>query len=231
MLAKGTGSLSGKIKNTSTQPFPNATIRLRNGFNFKDSEVLYTATTAYDGAYEIQLDSGYYTMEVQCDGYETVYKNIAVNADEEKVVEVVLSEKKLYGDYRVELTWGDAVSDLDARLMGTGRDGTGFSINYHLKSASDSFGGIIGELDKDDTVGNGKETITFTSEPGGTYTYYVYRFSSDGAIPASDAKVTVYFNDELTGECFVDASADPTCRIWDVFKIEDGVFTVLNILV
>jgi hypothetical protein len=82
-------------------------------------------------------------------------------------------------------------------------------------------------LDVDVTDGFGPETITMAQQFPGVYRYYVYQWSSEGAIPTSNARVDVYQGNTLVRQFF---PPQGTGRYWTVFEIDGATLTPVNTL-
>jgi len=121
---------------------------------------------------------------------------------------------------RVVLDWGDVPRDLDLHFIKEG----GYHISYRDMSSADDG---VARLDRDDTDGNGPETITIKDvRRDARYTCSVVDFtnrsSSDAtALSASRATVKVYGQGRLLN-VFEVPRGRPGTR-WNVFTIQGGV--------
>ena len=70
----------------STNPLPDATIKLREGINNYDGEVIATGLLDATGAIIAPMKAGCYTAEVQKGGYETCYFTVIVKLDHQAVL-------------------------------------------------------------------------------------------------------------------------------------------------
>lgn len=231
LVRDGIGTITGKISSATTaKAIPNVNINIRAGLNNKNGQIIAVAETNENGTYEFTINAGYYTLEFTNQNYTTTYSNITVTGGRIFTHNESLSPIMSTGKYRVVLTWGASPSDLDSHLSGKSGDGTNFHIYYPSSSkfAYDKSNKEIGNLDVDDTTSYGPETITFNAETTGTYYYYVYRYSSSGSLPASNANVKVYYGDNLVADYNIDSSANSSYRYWNIFKIENGIFNSIN---
>lgn len=229
LVRAGNGTITGTVVSATTAlPLDSVLISVRSGFNALSGDVIATTSTDANGYYSIDLPSGYYTFELSCANYTPGQINVAVEGNTSKSANGSLSPIMSSDTYRIVLTWGTSPRDLDSHLVGTASDGKSFHIYYADRIALKYDGTEIGNLDVDDTDGEGPETITFKAETTGTYTYYVYRYSSSGSMPASRANVKVYNGDNLIGDYDIDPSASSSYRYWTIFRIENGIFRTVN---
>lgn len=129
---------------------------------------------------------------------------------------------------RIVLDWANKPKDLDAHLI---KDG-GYHISYRdTKTAQDG----TAQLDRDDTNGNGPETITInTMSVTDTYTYKVHDYSnrrsgrSKKLARQSRATVRVYGDNRLVHTYKLNENSRGT--EWTVFKIENGIFTKIDLI-
>lgn len=124
------------------------------------------------------------------------------------------------GSIRIVLDWSDRPKDLDAHLEKEGS----YHISYRDKRTSDDG---MAKLDRDDTNGNGPETITVNQvDQGDVYTYWVNNFSdrrndnSRELANSSKATVRIYGDSRLMGTFRIDKNQTGTK--WTVFQIKNG---------
>jgi hypothetical protein len=118
---------------------------------------------------------------------------------------------------RVVLTWGATPRDLDSYLDAP--TATGARRVIYFGNEGDCAADPFVCLDVDDTSGFGPETITIARPGAGTYRYVVHRFSSDGTIAASGARVAVYVGNRLA-RTFTPPAGDG--EYWNVFDLVNG---------
>ena len=129
---------------------------------------------------------------------------------------------------RIVLDWANRPRDLDAHLIKKGD----YHISYrHTTTAQDG----AAQLDRDDTNGNGPETITINEmSVTDSYIYKVHDYSnrsrrrSKKLANQSRATVRVYGDNQLVHTFRINANSDGT--EWTVFRIENGIFTRVDIL-
>lgn len=121
---------------------------------------------------------------------------------------------------RIVLDWSEKPRDLDAHLIKE----NGYHISYRNKRSSEDG---VAQLDRDDTNGNGPETITINKiNQGEVYTYKVQNYSNKGdrrstaLANMSRAVVRVYGDGRLLGVYRLENNRRGT--EWTVFNIENG---------
>lgn len=136
-----------------------------------------------------------------------------------------ISPKMPLGYLRVVLDWGETPRDLDAHLVKT----NGYHISYRnmLVSADGT-----AKLDRDDTDGQGPETITATNvDQNGEYLFFVHDFTnqhspSSTKLSNSAASVKVYGDNRLIQ--IFNITPDKQGVVWKVFKIVNGMVSPVN---
>ena len=121
---------------------------------------------------------------------------------------------------RIVLDWADRPRDLDAHLMKEG----GYHISYRDKKTSADGSA---QLDRDDTNGNGPETITINRvDQNDTYTFFVHNYSNRGDRRSTDlsnrsrATVRVYGDNRMMAEFQIPENKQGVR--WTVFQIQNG---------
>lgn len=221
------GIASGKIVNAFTGAgLGGVTLEIRSGWGVTDGEVVRTVTTASDGSYLVSLPLGNYTMHATKSGFIATDVNIIVKNGETGAQNGAMSPVVADGEYRIVLTWGELPHDLDAHMQGKYSDGTSFHVYYNHVIAKEGDLEVC-NLDVDDRVSYGPETITLkptTSEP---YYYYVKNYSEAGSFAISGAQVKVYRGDTLVATYNAPTDqGDGFC--WNVFAIINGEIVVQN---
>ena len=122
--------------------------------------------------------------------------------------------------WRIVLDWADRPRDLDAHLVKEGA----YHISYRDKRTSDDG---VARLDRDDTNGNGPETITINRiDDNEVYTFAVHNYSDRGNRRSNDlamkshATVRVFGDNQLI-ETF-QLSRNENGVMWTVFQIKEG---------
>ena len=229
LVKEGNGTVKGTVVSaTSAMTISDVTLNVRSGLNMKTGTVVKTGKSNASGEFTFELEAGYYTIEMLCDGYTTGYVNVLVNSGEAVVANGSLSPIMTSSTYRVVLTWGRSPEDLDSHLIGQAADGSTYHVYYSDKHAYNNSGREVANLDVDDTTSYGPETTTFIVETTGKYEFIVHRYSSYGSLPDSGATVEVYNGTRLIAKYTVDSTQSDSYRYWEVFTIENGIFKTIN---
>lgn len=186
--------LNGYVSDWNGNPVQGAMIELRAGANNTSGAVVAQTATDTEGAYNVRVPAGEYTLRMQATGYETSNVNVAVTRMGTYYEMRAIS--KLEADQiRIVLNWGATARDLDSHLLGPDGNGGIFHLYYGNTVVANTYGEIA-KLDRDDTNWNGQETVTVTTvnrHVYGTFNYYVHNYSSgEGTLRGSSAKVEVY---------------------------------------
>ena len=177
-----------------------AEVRLREGWNNTDGglatpEIFFADD--YGGIYVQGLNYGYYTAEVQADGFLTSFHNVSIIPDEFYAEWILpMSPRLAEGETRIVLTWGELPYDLDSHLYNDD-----FHVYFNNRDYY-SHGDHLVNLDWDDTFSYGPETVTIYQPLGNDCTYYVLDYSNWGIssseyLCSSGAMVRVYQSDGL----------------------------------
>lgn len=191
---------------------PNDSIRPHQAFDVKDATVpsgsakdvplaatitvvdvhsnTHTLTQQSDKTFVFpKLPDGKTTIRVTKPGYKDVQLTVliwgdVIHSDRKKTVFLTpLNSKPI-----AKLEWGSEPRDLDLHCH---RQTDGEVIFYSHKAPNNEGNGTYSMwLDRDDTNGNGCETITFDCSRGPHY-FYVHHYAGSSNIAASSAKVTV----------------------------------------
>jgi hypothetical protein len=113
--------------------------------------------------------------------------------------QVQLSKQGNKDKFRVVLSWGDKVSDLDSYMF----DPQGCSVSYQNFGCGSVNTGGFTELDIDDTTYYGPETITLTGATEGIFAYFVNIFS-DGNCFDEGIKANVQIWSDREGGLLLD---------------------------
>jgi len=162
-----------------------------------------------------KVPEGTYKINVKANGYEEHTEmciNYRADTDQGRTMKIFLNPENTLkvGQVRVVLSWGKSPSDLDLHC----KDKKGHHIYYGQKEDDD---GRL-QLDIDVTNGFGPETLTLHPREGEVYWVYVHKYSDDGDVAESEAKVQVYGLpgiDRIT----LPASASKSQKYWHVFKL------------
>ncbi len=201
------GAITGTVVDATTgEPISGVTVR------FGD----YQTTTNSSGRYIFEVKAGTAALSFSKEGYIPGGGTATCEAGKTKEYPFAMSKEMALGTYRVVLSWGISPKDLDSHLVKSG----GFHVFFSSKTAENA------SLDHDDTTSYGPETITFTPDATGTYTYYVHDYTnkdnpSSKALSKSGAIVRVYCGSEQIGIYSVPSNVGLN---WTVFTITNGVY-------
>ena len=144
-----------------------------------------------------------------------------------------LSATDLTGlEWRVVLTWAQTPIDLDL-YCATNFDPLKVYYAFQNKNGRNNANKGNIELDIDQRLGLGPETITFTPFANRKYRFYVHNFSGEKALSESCAKVVVHKGDgeslsfEVPTDVVVD-SGNNHAKYWHVFDLINGEIQVAN---
>ncbi|MDJ0840668.1 MAG: carboxypeptidase regulatory-like domain-containing protein [Acidobacteriota bacterium] len=228
----GAGNISGSITNAlDGTGVSGLTIQFRGGINTFEGSVVASTTTGSRGFYQQNdLEAGHYTAEASGDGYSTVFFTVVclggrVIGNQDATIIPLLSE----GETRIVLTWGVTPYDLDSHLTGPSAFGDRFHVYFGNKFYSDNL--TRANLDRDDLVSFGPETITIERQTDGVYRYYVHDYSNGGSgtstgLSNSGARVEVYRGGTRVGNFIVPPNRVGT--LWHVFNLSGDVITPVN---
>jgi PKD repeat protein len=134
---------------------------------------------------------GAQTVTASATGY-TSYSNsqVVLVSGSSVQLNISLSPQLTGSSVRIVLNWSTSPRDLDSHLRTPSISGSTYHVYFSNQGSSSSAPFAI--LDHDDTNGAGPETITISQFFTGTYKYYIYRYSSDGALTTSAATVQIY---------------------------------------
>lgn len=231
MLMKVSGIVSneanGIVKNSITaEGVGDVTIKMRKNWNNTTGTVLYTTTTNENGYYNINYDTGFYTLELSKDGFTTNYKNIIIGLSAFASQDVTISPILTEGTYRIVLTWGENPRDLDSHVTGTLSNGNNFHVYYMNKFEYDGDVEVC-NLDVDDITSYGPETITLIPTTTDSYYYYIHHYAGSESIATSNAQINLYNGDQLV-RTFHAPTNQGTEIFWNVFAIKNGELIVNN---
>ena len=222
-------SISGLAKDALTGlPLQGAVIALQREVDGAPGSLVHQLETPADGGFLFaDLPPGAYYLSASLDGYIDARRRVMVDADHDVAHRhLVLSPLPASDQIRIVLTWGEHPRDLDAHLTGPNPHGCRHRCNYWNRQIPGA------QLDRDDTLGFGPETITLTKGTEGTFRYYVHDFTNrnikGSALAASEARVVVHFG---TGADSLVFEVPPQAgTVWHVFEIDglSGQLTAVN---
>ncbi|MBQ3760669.1 MAG: carboxypeptidase regulatory-like domain-containing protein [Clostridia bacterium] len=241
LLIKGqpgeVGSAAGTVFDSTTgKGVPEADLDFLKGANsyvegvtdLAAESLAHTKTDA-NGKYTIDLPLGNYTVVMQKENFMTHTFNLIVQKIVTENQNGTITPEQVEehaGDYLITLTWGVSPRDVDSHMSGATAAGNTFHVYWNNKRFSRTDDPVFCELDVDDVTSYGPEHITLVSD-GGTYYYYLHRYSSDSTLAASESKVTIEQGNQLIRTFYVptDQIAD---RYWNIFAIKNGQLIVKN---
>lgn len=207
---------------TGMKLLSNAQVSVREGMNNRYGDILFTQVADSNGYLCLNLKQGVYTIEVNAEGYETIYYNIIGNPNSDNIYELYTSPNLGDGEVAIVLTWGARPSDLDSHLFTTKGNTTSHIWYGRLMDENSNY------LDVDDTTSYGPETVTirdFNSNDYYKYCVVDYTNCSAGLYNSYDmsnsgATINVFSNDGMTGVYHVPTNMNGV--IWEVFEIRNG---------
>ena len=162
---------------------------------------------------------GYVTQRMRMMSHEKLLNNV------QKKLPMTPPTRK--HELRVILTWGDHPSDLDLHGVSSNDE----HVYYGNKTRGRSF-----QLDKDDRLGNGFETITLRDkQPNSTYWFCVHHFSGAGDLASSGARIEIHSLDDACKEAASLSPSEPVTisvpritssgekgqiEVWQVFSLQ-----------
>lgn len=198
-------------------------------------------STAYtsddDGFYqtsELPSNIKRYRVQISCEGFDTEYFDIQLPENETEVEKNFVLNPCLQDNefLRVITTWEQIPRDIDTHIRPIGAVAVTDSdygedyINYHTKDYSFSNGAQL-SLDVDNTQGFGPETVTLKENKDVSFIYYLVNFSKEADMTASNVCVRFKVAGGATRELTI-SRQDKSYLVWNVFKYENGVVTILD---
>ncbi len=232
-----TANASGTIINAVTgAAIDNAKITVRKGWNKTSGSSIETLYTDSNGSFDIEAESGNYTLYIEKEGFISNFINITlVSGQSESLNGTLVPEGSSLpeGDLRVVLTWGSTPSDLDSHMVGPTADGGSY---FHIYYGAKNYyydGTTYADLDLDDTTSYGPETTTiYQMNESGTYSFYVHDYSNSGynsstEMSYSGAKVLVYVGEQLYMTYNIPAGREGT--LWHVFNYDAATHSITTV--
>jgi len=217
------GEATGKVTQEHTaEAVANAHIVVRAGADMKNGAVVAETDTNARGEYTLSLPEGKYTLCITKSGFEEKYFTITINKGMTMPNQDValLEANDALGEIKLVLEWGSDPKDLDLHVSGMTKANTFISVfgrGGRYMSFSEN-GKVIAKLDKNDTDGNGKETITLSgSALGGNYEVHVHDQTNRGGFATkelsnSGAVLSIYLPNESTPHIYnIETDKEGTC--------------------
>ena len=187
---------------------------------YEGSTLVAETTSDGTGSYEVMVPSGNLTVSLEADGYVSEEKDLFVGSYVESIYQdYYISPELVTGEIRIVLTWSSMPQDLDSYLSGTLDSGAEVFVSYANPQAYGN-GGLLAELDVDDTNGYGPETTTIY-ETDGVFRFWVHDYRETGMISQSSASVTVYLPGQ-SPQSFTLSSGTVSANDWQLFVIDHG---------
>jgi len=207
------------INATNGSAISDANVTVRFGLDRDDNTTAYSGTTNSNGEFSgTDVPYGQYSVILSKDGFISTSLNFTVDENTPSSTDLSMSPALASGEMRIRLSWGQSPSDLDSHLVKK----TDGNQDYHIYYSDENDYTTGDNLDRDDTDGEGPETVTINNiNINSTYTYYVHNFDGDsyGKIKDSSASVKISSGDtELT---YYPPNEEGI--YWRVFTIENGI--------
>lgn len=219
------------ISEKNNKPLADIKIKIFKGTSADRGDLAIEQETDDEGQYRVELSPGEYSVDIVLEGYISYHEDISVEAGSGALLEDFLLTPEDINNQpiRIVLTWGTYPQDIDSHLIGVSSSDQevhcyyGNRVIYDLNSDG---GEPLITLDDDKMHGNGTE-VTTIYDVDGDYSFYVDRYSSDGELAASGARVQIYTS-ETADPIVLDISPDFTGRTWHVCDISGGNVNIVN---
>lgn len=196
-----------------SKALPMASLKLRNGINNTDGEVIYEGTLNEAGAAIVLIRAGNYTAQVSLGGYEDAYFTVIVKNDHQAVLGYAVPDLP-EDTFATILSWDTTPLDLDARVIYA----NGKQV---LRSANDSIGATTPEV------------VYIENTTSEDYSYYVSDYTAAVVndplsynMSSSNAVITIYNSEGMVTSLHV-----PTAHsgyVWNAFKIRNRLIMPVN---
>ena len=182
----------------------------------ESGDYIASAVTGSDGKFNVELEQGEYTAELNRDHFISEYVDFTVDKwGQPDVAQFVMSQELAEGEIRIVLEWGEYPYDLDSHLIGHDVSGNDIHVSFHNKITD------VAELDVDEMDSYGPETITVKDNGAGEYTYVVHDYGNTGELGTSGATVKVYMPGQSSPKTYT-VPENINSYTWIVFSIKDG---------
>lgn len=232
------GNATGTITDASSHAaVSNAHITVRSGAEVKTGAVVAETDTDAKGAYTLNLTEGKYTLCISKTGYQKQYFTITINKgmtmSNQNYAMIGNGNANTVKEIRLVLEWGNTPDDLDLHIQGQTKNGTFIGVfgygGQHMTASEN--GQIVAKLDKNETAGNGTETITIMDQAvTGIYAVHIHDQTNRNsytstALSDSGAVLKVYLPGESTPHVYnVPTNTAATC--WYPCNISNGKITI-----
>ncbi|MBN2564582.1 MAG: carboxypeptidase regulatory-like domain-containing protein, partial [Candidatus Eisenbacteria bacterium] len=162
-------------------------------------------------------------------GYQPFSMVLSVDPGQDREQDIVLVPSAQYANqYRFVLTWGQDPQDLDSHVWVP----TGAGVYEHVAfwNQGSLTAAPFAELDVDDVLSYGPETITLLPNYEGVYVYSIHEWYGVGTLATSDAVVQLYAGNDLRYIIDVPTGSCGDGWWWHVGELnaETGEFTLIN---
>lgn len=225
-LSAGSGSIFGSVRNATTDnALDSVTVELRAGANNTAGAPIATTSTNNDGGYLFASQpSGTYTVRATKAGFSDGAVTVVVAGTTAVAPVAFLSPVGSNVAWRFVLSWGSTPQDLDSHLTGP-LAASASRFHVFFVDPGSLVASPFARLDVDVTFGFGPETITMSQQIAGVYRYYVYNFSAETPLSASNARVDVYQGNTLVRQYFPPQQSG---LYWTVFEISGSTITPIG---
>ena len=228
----GDSTVTGVIVDSQAgEPIVDALVRFARGNASLEATTDSTGTFTIDG-----IATGTYTVTIRADGYlDVTLTDVTVGDGVNTLPQTTATVAPPAGSFRIVLSWDEQPRDLDSHLTGPNGEGGRFHVYFSDRSFGD-----VADLDRDDTNGEGPETVTVAPTTDGTYRYSVFNYSNQTATGSqgiagtesdldSPAFVQVYDDQRLLRE--YRAPAATPGDTWRVFEmnVANGNVTINDV--
>jgi uncharacterized protein YfaP (DUF2135 family) len=215
-------SIQGVVRDATTgQGIVGIPVVVNGLENLSDAAGAYAATGV--------IPSEHVLVTASASGYQPYSAVVSLAAGEDLEQDIVLVPTAEHANqYRFVLTWGQDPQDLDSHLWIPLGDGT---YNHVAFWDHGSLGASpYAELDVDDVMSYGPETITLLPNYSGNYVYAVHEWYGEGTLATSDAVVQLYAGNDLRYVINVPTEGCGEGWWWHVGELnaETGQFTLVN---
>ncbi len=203
-------SVSGCVVDVEGLPVANARI-YSQGQDYVGQSTAYTDESGLFSL-SVRRDSEVLLQAAAGDAYDSL--DIATSDEDLTLENCLVVEPR---PISISLTWGEDPRDLDTHFVGT--SAVDFENNFHVSYMDTE--ALVGDdqiqLDVDDTTGFGPEVTTMSGFPfAGTYSYRVHRYSGEGDIQSSPARVVLNLDGD--SHIYTPPAGEPD-DCWSVFTI------------
>ncbi len=204
--------------NPATKIIANATAQVRVGKNNIAGKVYTTTRASEDGSIVAELPAGTYTLAIEADNYNTVYKNIEVSA--EKILAVPMTQLLSGNSMKIVVCWEEK-ADIDISMLCETAD---MGMTFLWQGAATDGVGDRFLYDGKDVLRS--EVIYLDNYRNGKYRFYVTDYANCVAGNMGDALMSglnlVVYAYDASGLVAYYEMPYSAGTVWEVFSIEEG---------